>query len=681
MRKILLLLSIILFSSIIAYGQNSNPFKESYNYKRALEAIENDEDNSTIMQYLQKELEEHPKNGYAYMLQGVVYLDENKIGSSLEALNRSVELLKKDKEEQKKAYLLRAKVQMALDNHTEALADLNKAVKLAPKDVETIYQRAEYFYSLDRYDEADSDFDIIIGLEPGNTLGYMGKGRNALEQDNLEDALKMFDYAVKLEPDFSRAYSFRAETYIGMKKFDEAGNDIITALNIDHDARAVILMQDFKQPELNNLIAKLKVQVAKNRNDDYWPYYLGIVYENDKQYRKAIDTYKASLKIEPDASVALRIANCFSSLGDFDHAIEYTKQAIEIDSTDISITNQLAQYYYSNNEGEKALEIYDKLVDENPEQGSIYYMRGFIKDNTGDIAGAIDDYTMCTVLEPKWSTPYRERADLYAQRGDKEAAKSDYLKAIELDSTGVDIGTAFCYLGLGETEKVRPCVDNLLANPELSGGDLYNIACLYSLMNQPDSAMHYLRKSLENGYNELAHIRLDSDMKIIRETEAFRQLLNEYEEQIRLRNEDNDATGGNAQTEEAVSEVPFTKENGVYKVKCEVNSLPLHFIFDTGASSVSISMVEATFMMKNGYLTKDDVVGNQYFQDANGNVSEGTIINLRRVHLGDCDLENVKANVVRNQKAPILLGQSVLSRLGKIEIDNEARVLRIRYRK
>ena len=130
-----------------------------------------------------------------------------------------------------------------------------------------------------------------------------------------------------------------------------------------------------------------------------------------------------------------------------------------------------------------------------------------------------------------------------------------------------------------------------------------------------------------------------------------------------------------------MSEVPFTKENGVYKVKCEVNSLPLHFIFDTGASSVSISMVEATFMMKNGYLTKDDVVGSQYFQDANGNVSEGTVINLRRVHLGDCDLENVKASVVRNQRAPILLGQSALSRLGKIEIDNEARVLRIRYRK
>ena len=42
------------------------------------------------------------------------------------------------------------------------------------------------------------------------------------------------------------------------------------------------------------------------------------------------------------------------------------------------------------------------------------------------------------------------------------------------------------------------------------------------------------------------------------------------------------------------------------------------------------------------------------------------------------DLNNVRASVVKNQKAPLLLGQSVLGRLGKIEIDNAERVLRIR---
>ena len=63
--------------------------------------------------------------------------------------------------------------------------------------------------------------------------------------------------------------------------------------------------------------------------------------------------------------------------------------------------------------------------------------------------------------------------------------------------------------------------------------------------------------------------------------------------------------------------------------------------------------------------------------DANGNVSVGTLINLKNVHFSGLDLNNVRASVVRNQKAPLLLGQSVLGRLGKIEIDNKKNLIRI----
>ncbi len=55
-------------------------------------------------------------------------------------------------------------------------------------------------------------------------------------------------------------------------------------------------------------------------------------------------------------------------------------------------------------------------------------------------------------------------------------------------------------------------------------------------------------------------------------------------------------------------------------MKCDINGLPLSFWLDTGASDVSLSMVEATFMMKNGYLDSNDVVGSSYYLDANGNV-------------------------------------------------------------
>ena len=86
-------------------------------------------------------------------------------------------------------------------------------------------------------------------------------------------------------------------------------------------------------------------------------------------------------------------------------------------------------------------------------------------------------------------------------------------------------------------------------------------------------------------------------------------------------------------------------------------------------------------MMKNGYLSSKDVVGKQHFLTADGSVSEGTVLNLRNVNFGGLNLDNVQASVVKNQRAPLLLGQSVMQKLGRIEIDNERRVLKITYKK
>ena len=86
-------------------------------------------------------------------------------------------------------------------------------------------------------------------------------------------------------------------------------------------------------------------------------------------------------------------------------------------------------------------------------------------------------------------------------------------------------------------------------------------------------------------------------------------------------------------------------------------------------------------MLKNGYLSKDDVVGSSYFLDANGNVNEGTVLNLKSVRFGDSELKNVKASVVSNLRAPLLLGQSVLSRLGSVELDNAKLLIKIKYYK
>ena len=111
-------------------------------------------------------------------------------------------------------------------------------------------------------------------------------------------------------------------------------------------------------------------------------------------------------------------------------------------------------------------------------------------------------------------------------------------------------------------------------------------------------------------------------------------------------------------------------ENGVRYVWVEINGIRLRFIFDTGASNICISSVEATMLFRQGTLKKEDVLNVEYFQDATGKISEGTIVNLREIKMGNMVLNDVKATVIDNVNAPLLLGQTVLERFGKIEIDN-----------
>lgn len=104
-------------------------------------------------------------------------------------------------------------------------------------------------------------------------------------------------------------------------------------------------------------------------------------------------------------------------------------------------------------------------------------------------------------------------------------------------------------------------------------------------------------------------------------------------------------------------------------MQCRVNGLELNFIFDTGASNVSISLAEAIFMLKNGYIETTDIRGSEYYKIANGEVQEGTKLILRRLEIGGIVLTDIEASIVHSLDAPLLLGQSALSRLGKIEFD------------
>src|ERR1035437_6148137 len=94
-------------------------------------------------------------------------------------------------------------------------------------------------------------------------------------------------------------------------------------------------------------------------------------------------------------------------------------------------------------------------------------------------------------------------------------------------------------------------------------------------------------------------------------------------------------------------------ENGVFNIPCVVNGMPLSFIFDTGASQVTLSITEAVKMIRSGHLSRYNIWGVSKSQIANGDLIENTEIILDSIKIGNHVIYNVKASVVHNLRAPL----------------------------
>lgn len=112
-------------------------------------------------------------------------------------------------------------------------------------------------------------------------------------------------------------------------------------------------------------------------------------------------------------------------------------------------------------------------------------------------------------------------------------------------------------------------------------------------------------------------------------------------------------------------------------IPVKINGVGLDMIFDTGASSTCITVAEAQYLYDKGLLSEDDILNVQAYQTADGNISVGLRVILRKIVIGEtiC-VSNVEALVVEDQQAPLLLGQSVLRNFREVSVDRENKVVK-----
>ena len=112
----------------------------------------------------------------------------------------------------------------------------------------------------------------------------------------------------------------------------------------------------------------------------------------------------------------------------------------------------------------------------------------------------------------------------------------------------------------------------------------------------------------------------------------------------------------------------LTKQNGVYTIPCSINGVKRSLVFDTGASTVTISMQLAELLYRSGKLADSDIKGYGKSQTASGHIVNNMAIVLNDIEVSGLHLKNVDAVVIKGQNVPLLLGLSAIQKLGKVTL-------------
>lgn len=668
--------------SLHCQADNKSKGYKSYLMDQAFEAYE-DRDYAKAMKYLEQELDDNPRNTIASILKATIHKDFKEYGKAFDTLDKGLKYAsKKDKDLIASIYNTKGSVYECIEDTAMAISCYKTADSFKHDDCKYLHNISNLLNGQGKYEEDQKIVLQILEREPNDAVSYVYAGRNAHFLNDYNKAIDYYNYAVKLDDRYSSSYSFRAQTFIAMKNYKEAAKDIVMSLGIDYDQKAWGELLEITDSAYFFIHSQLNSRRIAEPNNEYWLYCLGVIAEKTERFAEAEKMYKKALQLCGDPNnerLCSRIAEVLSDNGKYNEALMYINRAIDQDSDYVSYYKTRADIYYYLKEADKCIADQTKIVELRPESASSYAGRARRYMLTKRFDEALEDIDYAIALAPDWAYYYLQRASILQHLGRKSDANADLKLALDFSKKeDLSFTEAYAYAHLLMQHEADSCCQNKFVKND-SREDNYEAMCIYSILGQTDKALYHMERALQKGYYKFAHMECDFDLDNIRNTERYKELIEKYKAE--WESTQNFTSQGLGNDEMTCTEIPFTREGGVCTVRCSINDLPLRFVFDTGASTVSISMVEATFMFKNDYITSKDIVGTQQFVDANGNVSEGTTINLRKVSFGGLELNNVRASVVRNQKAPLLLGQSVLNRLGIIEIDNEKSVLRVKRKR
>lgn len=383
-------------------------------------------------------------------------------------------------------------------------------LKQSPKDVDMHALRAMCYVGLDDYNKAIDE--LTLAIKKWNKQSrytkvafYCIRGSIYKYLQDDKRALKDFNQAIKVNKKDPYGYVSRGEYYGDNEQYDKAEADFRKAfeLNVENSSVAIklikVLLMEDKLDEAEQLLD------AVSFTEDDLPDALRLrsyIYLQKGEFRQFVDANVTYLSLTyDDADMLVAMADL-----EPDHVYQSVTKRIEAATNDDVREYWLTIRTRVNIKREQyiaALEDLDAIQALHPDtvEESMLYAKGECYMELQRNKEAIDCFTQLIERSPEDFNSMRFfRAILYARDGQYQKSEEDY----------------------------RVLVDNHLVEDDALMNVYYNMACLYSLMNQPEQALDYLRQSLQMGFNDFAHMEQDTDLDNIRELPEYIELVQQF---------------------------------------------------------------------------------------------------------------------------------------------------------
>lgn len=280
------------------------------------------------------------------------------------------------------------------------------------------------------YDLADVCFITCLDMDSTFAEAWLRKGQIFIERGNLEDARNALQMALHYDPSLGEACFYEGYVLYGSdttgedrRLFDQAISkgfqkpwsyyfralteirDGMDAMAMDDLERAIELKEDFALAYHERAGIKRRVGDYQGSHFDYqqaiaYDPGFALAYNNRGSvkilmgdYTGAIEDYSMALEINPELFIALNnrgYARYFTedkegALLDFNAAITSGNQLASAKLNKASLLAEQGQFL-------PALSLLDETLEKHPEEALLYLNRGLVRELTGDLDGACEDW-------------------------------------------------------------------------------------------------------------------------------------------------------------------------------------------------------------------------------------------------------------------------------------------------